>query len=64
MLRSTKCLRADWEVTIKPGGPKWYELFLMLYRTVAPYSTQLKVNKTDIVTVFVFLESLLSSRLS
>ena len=36
------------------GGPKWYELFRMLYRTVAPYSTQLKVNKTDIVTVSLF----------
>jgi len=45
---STKCLRADWEVTITPGGPKWCELFLILYRT--PYSTKLKVNKTDAVT--------------
>ena len=34
------------------GGPKWCELFLILYRT--PYSTKLKVNKTDIVTVRLF----------
>jgi len=32
-----------------PGGPKWCELFLILYRT--PFSTELKVNKTDAVTV-------------
>jgi len=43
------------------GGPKWCELFLILYRT--PYSTNLKVNKTDLVTVCLFI-SLLSSRLS
>ena len=36
-----------------PGGPKWCELFLILYYT--PYSTQLiKVNKTDVVTVCLF----------
>jgi len=29
MLRTTKCLRADWEVTIMPGGPKCCELFLI-----------------------------------
>ena len=34
------------------GGPKWCELFLILYRT--PYSTNLKVNKTDLVTVCLF----------
>ena len=34
------------------GGPKWYELFLILYRT--PFSSELKVNKTDAVTVFLF----------
>ena len=45
----TKCLRADWEVTILPGGPKWCELCLILYRT--PFSTEIKVNKTDAVTV-------------
>ena len=33
-------------------GPKWCELFLILYRT--PYSTKLKVNKTDAVTVCLF----------
>ena len=26
------------------GGPKWCELFVILYR--APFSTELKVNKT------------------
>ena len=52
MLRSTKCLRADWEVTIQPRGPKWCELFLILYRT--PFSTKLKVNTTDAVTVCLF----------
>ena len=52
MLRSTKCLRADWDVTIMSGGPKWCELFLILYRT--PFSTELKVNKTDAVTVCLF----------
>ena len=31
------------------GGPKWCELFLIIYRT--PFSTELKVNKTDAVTV-------------
>ena len=31
------------------GGPKWCELFLILYRT--PFSTGLKVNTTDAVTV-------------
>ena len=30
-------------------GPKWCDLFLILYHT--PYSTKLKVNKTDVVTV-------------
>ena len=35
-----------------PDGPKWCELFLILYRT--PYSTKLKVNKTDAVTVCLF----------
>ena len=34
------------------GGPKWCELFLILYRT--PYSTTLTVNKTDVVTVCLF----------
>ena len=48
MLRSTECLRADWEVTIMPGGPKWCELFLILYCT--PYST----NNTDVITVCLF----------
>ena len=52
MLSSTKCLRADWEVTIIPGGPKWCELFLILYQT--PFSTELKVNKTDAETVCLF----------
>jgi len=45
-------LRADWSVTIMPGRPKWSELFLILYRT--PFSTELKVNKTDAVTVCLF----------
>ena len=45
-------MRADWEVTIIPGGPQWCELFLILYRT--PYSTKLKVNRTDAVTVCLF----------
>ena len=35
-----------------PGGPKWCELFLILYRT--PFSTELKVNKADAVTVCLF----------
>ena len=35
-----------------PGGPKWCELFLILYRR--PYSTKLKVNETDAVTVWLF----------
>ena len=35
-----------------PGGPKWCELFLILYST--PYSTELKVNKTVAVTVCLF----------
>jgi len=34
------------------GGPRWCELFLILYRT--PFSTELKVNKTDAVTVCLF----------
>ena len=34
------------------GGPKWCELFLILYRT--PFSTELKVNNTDAVTVCLF----------
>ena len=34
------------------GGMKWCEPFLILYRT--PYSTKLKVNKTDVVTVCLF----------
>jgi len=42
------------------GGPEWCELVLILYRT--PFSTELKANKTNAGTVF--LESLLSSRLS
>ena len=45
-------MRADWQVTIMSGGPKWYELFLILYRT--PFSSELKVNKTDAVTVCLF----------
>ena len=32
-----------------PGGPKWCERVLILYRT--PYCTQIKVNKTFVVTV-------------
>ena len=35
-----------------PDGPKWCEIFLILYRT--PFSTELKVNKTDAVTVCLF----------
>jgi len=31
-LRSARCLRADWEVTIMSGGPKLCELFLKWYR--------------------------------
>ena len=34
------------------GAPKSYERFLILYRT--PFSTELKVNKTDAVTVCLF----------
>ena len=52
----------NWDVTILPGGPKWCELFLILYHT--PYYTQLKVNKTDVVTVifriFTFQEIILN----
>ena len=32
-----------------PGGPKWCELCLIIYRT--PFSTELKVNKTVAVSV-------------
>ena len=35
-----------------PDGPKWCEIFLILYRT--PFSTELKVNKTDVGTVCLF----------
>jgi len=35
-----------------PDGPKWCKLFLILYCT--PFSSELKVNKTDAVTVFLF----------
>jgi len=35
-----------------PGSPKWCDLFLIIYRT--PFSTELKVNKTDAVTVCLF----------
>ena len=35
-----------------PGGPKWCELFLILYRKA--FSTELKVNTTDAVTVCLF----------
>ena len=35
-----------------PGDPKWCELFLIIYRT--PFSTELKVNKADAVTVCLF----------
>ena len=35
-----------------PGGPKWCNLFLIIYRT--PFSTELKVNKTDAATVCLF----------
>jgi len=34
------------------GGPKWCELFIILYRT--SFSTVLKVNKTDAVTDCLF----------
>ena len=47
--RNRRLMSTDWEVTIMPGGPKWCELFLALYRT--PFSTELKGNKTDAVTV-------------
>ena len=46
---STKCLRADWEVTTMPGGPMWCEPFLILYRTVV--STEFKENTIEAVTV-------------
>ena len=45
-------LRADWEVTIISGDPKWCELFLILYRT--HYSTKLKVKEKDGVTFCLF----------
>ena len=32
-----------------PGGPKWCELFLILYRT--PFSTEINLNKTVAVSV-------------
>ena len=51
-LRSNTSLRADWEVTIMPCGHKPWELFLILQRTT--YSTKLRVNKTDVVTVCLF----------
>ena len=35
-----------------PGGPKWCELFLILYCT--PFSTELKVNTTYAVTICLF----------
>ena len=35
-----------------PGGPKWCELFLILYRT--PTLQTLTVNKTYIVTICLF----------
>jgi len=35
-----------------PSGPKWCELFLILYST--PFSIELKVNQTDAVTVCLF----------
>ena len=35
-----------------PGGPKSCEPFLILYRT--PFSTKLKVNTTEAVTVCLF----------
>jgi len=35
-----------------PGGLKWCELFVILYR--APFSTESKVNKTDAITVCLF----------
>ena len=35
-----------------PGGPKWCELSLILYRT--PFTTELKVNKTDAIIVCPF----------
>ena len=35
-----------------PSGPKWCELFLILYST--PFSIELKVNKTDAVTFCLF----------
>ena len=35
-----------------PGGPKVCELFLILYRT--PFSTELKVNKTDVLFFRIF----------
>jgi len=41
--RKHSCLRANWEVTIMPGDPKWCELFLILYRTID--STKLKNNR-------------------
>jgi len=34
------------------GGLKWCELFLIFYRT--PFSTALKVNTTDAITVCLF----------
>ena len=35
-----------------PGGPKWCELFIILYRK--SFSNEFKVNKTDAVTVCLF----------
>ena len=35
-----------------PGGPKWCELLVIVYST--PFSTEIKVNKTDVVTVCLF----------
>ena len=35
-----------------PGGPKWCELLVKVYST--PFSTEIKVNKTDAVTVCLY----------
>ena len=59
-LRSTECFKEDCEINRMSVGPKLCELVLILYLT--PYSTQLNVNKTDVVT-FCLFTILLSSRL-
>ena len=46
-LRSAQCLKADWEVTIIPWGPKWCVLFLKpgqsAFKTISDFWSQIAV---------------------